>query len=244
MATQGGGSAGGEDDALADGFGLTGPTSGLRSPDAIDNPRNILQITTSVGVQALPPEEMAQLQQQLALAGLTPDGFQSGTLDDHTEKALNELKAISATMGMSDMDTLRVRIEQAALAEAGMAGGASGGVHRTVSEPVFTDPLTARNIVRAAMQDRLGRAPTADEYHQFRTSLSNSEGGQDVTTQTTSTNAKGVSTTKVTRSDDTTDPSPTDLADEFTRTGKLGKEANTRTIATDYYGVVDRLIGG
>ena len=34
------------------------------------------------------------------------------------------------------------------------------------------------------------------------------------------------------------------LADEFSRRGKLGKEANTRMVATSYMDVIDSLIGG
>ena len=251
-----------DDDVISGRFGLTGSgLSGLRSPDRIDTPDNVLNITTSVGVQSLPPEEMAVLQANLRRAQLLPSTYNpTGTLDDDTRKALSELKRTSSATGMSDLDTLRTRIEQAAMSEAGaygsdLAGGSSAGgpskttnVNKTITEPVFTDPMTARAVVRDALQARLGRAPDADEYHRFRKLLRNSEAGQDVTTQTSTTTSDGQGNTstvnRVKRSDDTTDPTPDVIADAFTRRGRLGTEANTRMAATGYYGVIDRLIGG
>lgn len=251
----------GTDDTLTGQFGLTGNyQSGLRSPDAIDRPGNVLSITTSANVQALPPEQMAQLQAQLLRAGLLPSTYKpTGTLDEDTRKALTELKAQSQASGMSDLDTLRTSIEQRALAASGAYGAdlASGGqaadnspavsVNKTVTEPLLTDPMTARGFIRDAMQSRLGRAPTADEYHQFRNLLSNTEGGQDVTTTRSvtkpgKTDNDSSTTTRVTRSDDTTDPTPATLADEMTRKGALGREANT-VQAADFMRVIQQRVG-
>ena len=244
--SSGGASAG--EDQVGGNFGLSAPPqSGLRSPDAIDRPgRNVLTITTSVGVQSMPPEEMAMLQQQLKAAGLTPDGFQvSGTLDPDTQKALLELKEVSKTTGTSDMETLRTRIEAAAQAElAGQqAAGPTTQTQTTITEPVFTDPLTARATVREAMERRLGRAPTADEYDRFHSLLTSKEGGQDVTTVTQRTGRSGNTTSRVSRSDDTTDPSAQDVAEEMTRKGKLGREANT-VQAASFFDVIARRVGG
>lgn len=252
--SSGGGASAGEDQVGAD-FTLSNPQprSGLRSPDAIDRPgRNVLTITTNVGVQSMPPEEMAMLQQYLKAAGLTPDGFQvSGTLDPDTQKALLELKEVSKTTGTSDMETLRTRIEVAAQAE--LSGGSGPGglgatgpkttTQTTITEPVFTDPITARATVREAMQARLGRMPTADEYDQFHSLLTSKEGGQDVTTTTHRTGRSGNTTSRVSRSDDTTDPSAQDVAEEMTRKGKLGREANT-VQAASYFDVIARRVGG
>jgi hypothetical protein len=213
-----------------------------------------IAITTSVGVQALPPEDMAALQSQLIRAGFTPSTYMpTGTLDDTTRAALLELKRTSSATGTSDLDTLQTSIDQQAAAAAGVygadlakgsAGGPSTSVNKTISDPTFTDPLTARSIVRDAMQTRLGRAPTADEYHQFNQQLKSSEGGQDVTTTTTHSDGQGHSTTRVRRSNNQTTPSPTDIADDFTRKGALGVEANTRTAGVDYYDALHNLIGG
>lgn len=228
--------------SVGGGFSLGDAQSGLRSPDAIDQPDNYLTITNTVGVQSLPPEEMADLQAALKQAGLTPDGFQtSGVLDGDTQKALLELKRNAQASGMSDMDTLRTRIATAAASAAG--GGSQYAPTRSITEPVFTDPLTARGVLRDAMTARLGRAPTSDEYHQFRTMLSNSEAGQDVSDSRTHVNKNGVVVTKTTHSDDTTDPSAADIADDYLSRGDLGREANT-VQAANYYDVIARRIGG
>ena len=93
------------------------------------------------------------------------------------------------------------------------------------------------------MADRLGRAPTADEYYKFKQLLSNEEAGQDVTTQTTTSDGQGNTKTRVKRSDDTTDPTAADLADDFSRRGALGREANT-VQAARYFDVIERLVRG
>jgi hypothetical protein len=245
---------GSDDDGLGPNYGLTGNSQpGLRSPDAIDSPRNVLNITTSVGVSAMPPEELAQIQAMLRRAGYTTEGYTpTGTLDDETVKGLQELKRTASATGMSDLDTLRQTLETRAQAEAGaygadLAGGSSGGaavdnspqvsVNKTITEPVLTDPMTIRAMFRATLEERLGRAPTADEYQKARKMIQNSEGGQDVTTTRSVTRPGETAndsrtTTRVTRSDNTTDPSPDVLLDDMSRRGKLGREANTVTAAS------------
>lgn len=237
---------------LGTNFGLTGGgLTGLRSPDRIDTPANVLNITTSVGVQSLPAEQMATLQAQLAQAGFTTESYTpTGTLDDETRKALLELKRTASATGVDDLTALRTTLETKAQVEAGIlpggdgtAGGPSRSVNKTITEPVFTDAMTARATVRDAMRARLGREPTADEYHQFRNLLSNSEAGQDVTTQVTRTDGQGNTTTRVKRSDDTTDPSPDTVADDMLRRGELGKEANTVTAAS-FFDIIAGKVGG
>jgi hypothetical protein len=252
------------EDEIAGEFGLTGNTqTGLRSPDAIDNPRNVLQITTSSNVLAMPPEQLAVLQAQLHAAGFLPSTYTpTGTLDDDTRKALLELKRTSSATGLSDLDTLRQTLETKAQAAAGAygdsyTGGSSGAaavdespavsVNKTITEPIFTDPMTARAVVRQAVEARLGRAPTSEEYHRFNKLLRNSEGGQDVTTTRSvtkpgETDNDSRTTTRVNRSDDTTDPTADVLADDFTRRGKLGREANTVTAAS-FMDVIARRVG-
>jgi hypothetical protein len=266
-------SAGGAASASGDGsgegeiagrFGLTAHQPGLRSPDAIDTPRNVLNITSSSNVSTLPPEQMAQLQAQLIAAGYTSSTYKpTGRLDEETRKALLELKADSTGSQMSDLDTLRERLEIRAQYEAGTLGGSSGSsggsaaapvdnspavsVNKTITDPVFTDPMTARTIVRQAVEARLGRAPTSEEYHRFNKLLRNSEGGQDVVTQRSvtkpgETDNDSISTQRISRSDDTTDPSADVIADDMTRRGKLGREANTVTAAT-FMDVIARRVG-
>lgn len=242
------------DNDLGGGFGLTGNFQpGLRSPDAIDSPRNVMSITSSTGVSTMPPEELAQLQAMLARAGYMSSTYNpSGVMDEDTRKALLALKRDASASGMSDLDTLRQTIETQAQVAAGaygadLAGGSSGGaavdnspsvsVNKTITEPTFTDPMTIRAMFRQTLEDRLGRAPTADEYHQARQLIQNSEGGQDVTTTRSvtkpgETDNDSRTTTRVSRSDDTTDPTPDVLLDDMSRRGKLGREANTVTAAS------------
>ena len=244
------------------GFGLTGNYQpGLRSPDAIDRPSNVLQVTTSANVSALPPEQLAMLQAQLLRGGFMPSTYSpTGTLDDDTRKGLLELKRTSQATGMSDLDTLNTVINTRAQAAAGAYGSdlASGGaavdnspsvqVNKTITEPVFTDPITARGILMDTLQARLGRAPTSEDYDQFKRLLQSSESGQDVTTvrQTTrpgKTDNDSRTTQRVTHSDDTTDPSASDLAEDMSRRGRLGREANT-VQAASVFDVIARRVGG
>lgn len=255
--TAGGGTEGGTQNSttekvssvgLGSDFTLTDPFehTNFASPNLIDNSAsNDLTITTSVGVQALPPEELAVLQAELQRAGLTPSTFRpTGTLDDDTRSALLELKRTAQASGMSDLDTLRQRASMIAAADLDSGSGSgTPGKSRTVSDPVYTDPMTARAVLRDAMTTRLGRAPTSDEYHQFREALSNAEGGQDITTQTTKIGKNGVPTTRVHRSDPTSDPTPDVVADDMLQRGALGREANT-VQAASYFDVIARLVGG
>jgi hypothetical protein len=214
----------------------------------------------------MPPEQLAVLQAQLHAAGFLPSTYTpTGTLDDDTRKALLELKRTASATGLDDISTLRQTLETKAQAAAGAygqdyadsSGGSSGGVapdmspsvsvNETITEPIFTDPMTARGLVRDAMEARLGRAPTSEEYHQFRQMLRNKEGGQDVTTTRSvtkpgETDNDSRTTTRVNRSDDTTDPDPSTVAEEFTMRGKLGREANTVTAAS-FMDVIARRVG-
>lgn len=215
----------------------------------IGDDRYNIPITNSVGLLSLPAEQLAMLQAQMVQAGLTPSTYlPSGTLDDETRAGLLELKRTASATGTSDVDTLRTMIQTKAQAAAGTLGGGSGdggsAGSKQIIEPQFTDPLTARGVLLDAMTQRLGRAPTSDEYHQFRHLLSNAEGGQDVVTQTpVGTDKKGRTITRVTRSDNTTDPSATDVADDYLSRGKLGREANT-VRAADYFDIIARKVGG
>ena len=243
--------------ALGGGFTLTdagtrADAGGLRSADAIDRPGadrlgNAIKITTDVGVSSLPPEQLAVLQSQLSKAGLTPSTYTpTGTLDDETKAALLELKRTAQSTGLSDMETLRTRINtQAMVAAGGVDGtGPSTTTNKTITEAQFTDPMTVRAMFRQTLTDRLGREPTAGEYQRARKLISNSEGGQDVTTTVTRNDGQGNTVSRVKHKDDTTDPSPDVILDDYSRRGKLGREANTFTAATDYLGVIDRLTGG
>jgi len=235
------GSGPAEEDGLGPGFTLGAAQSGLRSPDAIDRPGSYLTVTTSVGVQAMPPEQLAQLQAALARAGLTPGSYRpTGVLDEDTTAALLELKRDAAASGLSDMDTLRTRIETAAQAE---AAGPRRSRNRTVTAPVFTDPATARATARATFTSELGREPTAAEYAAYRARLRDAEAGADVTTTTTTAGPGGNTRTRVSRSDDTTDPSAAVVADEMVRRGALGRERNTKMAAIDYYQAAMSILG-
>jgi hypothetical protein len=244
-AAQGGGGGSASTKDITGAFAVTGmPTntlSGLRSPDRIDDHED-LEITTSLGVQKLPAEQMVQLQTMLQNAGLTPDGFKvSGNLDPDTKKALLELKATSRSTGLSDLATLQRAINtQTSLAA---TGGSEYTPTATVTEPTKLDAVTVRGMFRDVLQQRLGREPTADEYHDARKKVSASAGGQDVTTNTPSMGKDGTVTTRVTHSDDTEDPSPADVLDDMSRRGALGREANTVTAAS-FFDVIANRVGG
>lgn len=207
-------------------------------------------------IRNLSVENLARLQGQLATVGLIgPETrFRVGVPDSTTITAYKRLLEVANNYAISDSEALDMLARtpsmlggDVTLDEDGnpiMAAeeGPTRTVNKTITEPTFTDPLTARAIVREAMQARLGRAPTADEYQDFRKLLSNSEAGQDVTTTVTTTDGKGHSKTRVKHSDDTTDPSADVLADQFTRKGKLGREANT-VQAASFMDVIARRVG-
>lgn len=205
-------------------------------------------------IRRLSAENLARLQAQLASVGLIgPETkFRVGVPDSTTVTAYKRLLEVANNYAISDSDALDLLAKTPQLRGDGtqigpdgqVVGGPSKSVNTTVSDPVFTDAVTARATLRATLSDRLGRAPTADEYHRYRTLLSNEEAGQDVTTTITRTDGEGKSRTRVKRSDDTTDPSAAAVADDFSRRGKLGREANTHVAATDYFNIIDRLTGG
>jgi hypothetical protein len=198
------------------------------------------------------PEAIARLQADLASAGLIGPstkfrvGVVMGTTDP-TYAAFKKALGTANTMGTTWEEAVNYLAKTPQVQGDGTVVGAPNGpstsVNTTTSDPVLTDPVTARATLRTTLEQRLGRAPTADEYHQFRSMLTNSEGGQDVTTVTNTPDGQGNITRHVKHSDPTSDPSAADLADQFSRRGKVGKEANTHQIATDYYGAVASLIG-
>lgn len=199
------------------------------------------------------PEEIARLQAKLASAGLIGAstkfrvGIVTGT-SDPTYSAFKKALGTANRYGVNVDDAVNFLAANPEVRGDGTpvdaTGGPSRSVNKTISDPVLTDPLTARATLRSTLEDRLGRAPTSDEYHQFRTLLSNAEGGQDVTTTISTTDGEGHSKTRVKRSDPTSDPSAATVADDFSRKGALGKEANTRTAGVDYYDAIASLIGG
>jgi len=215
-------------------------------------------------VRRMSVEDIARLQASLAKAGLIGPStkFRVGMPDSTTVSAYKKLLETANNYAITDVEALDLLATkpQATGSQAtggtstsgGSAGGASAAqdLSRTetqtrTDDPVFTDPMTARATLRGTLSDRLGRDPTADEYHKFRTLLSNEEGGQDTTTTVTKYGKRGqVKSSRSTPSDRTTDPSADVIADDMSRTGKLGKEANTFQAATGFFGVLDRLTGG
>jgi hypothetical protein len=225
--------------------GMLFPTGQPHQPQYEDGSENV--------VRRMSVENLARLQSQMARVGLIGPStkFRVGIPDPTTVTAYKKLLTIANNYAISDVQALDFLAEnpeatgaQAVGADGSTAGGPTRSVHKQVNDPVFTDPLTARAVLRQTLEDRLGRAPTSDEYQRLRKQLSNSEGGQDVTTSITTTDGQGNSKTRSKPSDTTTDPSADVIADDMSRRGALGKEANTRQIGNGYYDAIASLIGG
>lgn len=207
-------------------------------------------------------EDIARLQIRLSKAGLIgPETkFRLGQVlgtSDATYTAFKKLLGAANTRGVG-WDSMLTKLESQPQSRGdGKTMGAdgrwtSGGAtsqKRTetrtdVNEAMFTDPATARDTLRTAMESRLGRAATADEEARFRANLRAEEAGDQVTTTTSKYGRTGnLKSTVSTQLDDTSDASASTVADDFTRQGKLGKEANTRMTGVDYYGSILSLPG-
>jgi len=112
------------------------------------------------------------------------------------------------------------------------------------SEALLTDPLTARDTVRRVMESELGRAPDAAEYKRFVANLRDQEAGDDVSTTTSVYGRKGrLKSSTSSRVDDTQDVSPDVLANSMVRSGKLGRERNTKMAGVDYYQAAMSVLG-
>lgn len=209
-------------------------------------------------IRQLSTENLARLQGQLAIAGLIgPETrFRVGIPDSTTINAYKTLLGVANNYAISETDALQMLKEKPSLlgnqvsvdAQGNLVGGTGASLAHTetrtdTNDPMFTDPVTARGVLRDTLQQRLGREPTADEYHQFRHLLRNKEGGQDVTTTVTKYGKRGqVKSSVSTPSDNTTDPSAADVADDMSRRGDLGREANV-VRAASFMDIIARRVG-
>lgn len=211
----------------------------------------------------LSAEELARLQGRMAQVGLIGPStrFRLGQMDTPTLSAYRSLLSLANRYGWSDSDALdaigqnpQLKGSQVTVDANGNLVAASAGPHKetttqkTITDPVYTDPATAREALRQQWEQSFGRAPTAAEYRRYAHRLRAAEAGADVTTQRTTTQYDATgratdSTTHVSRQDDTTDPSAATVADQMSRQGKLGRERNTRMVGVDYFGAIMNLPG-
>ena len=187
----GGAAAAEEPDELGADFGLSGvrtnTLSGLRSPDRIDSFEN-LTITSSVGVQSMPPEQLAVLQEQLQRGGYYPSTYKpSGMLDDDTVNALLDLKNTAARSGMSDMDALTQSVRM--IDESG-DGGTSTDVRTSRSFQDYSR-LDAEAVAENAFQAALGEDPSPKQIGALRKALNEYAKANPSTSTTTTTYKPG-----------------------------------------------------
>jgi hypothetical protein len=227
--------------------------------DAVSDPR----------IQDYPAEVVAKIQAGLRIGGLIPDSavLTRGGVDNATQAGWNDLLGYAnryavdwqTALGELTTDPVTGKKRTTPVSTYGGTNKSTGTTtDTTTTEALFTDPVTARATVRSAMSQRLGRDPTDHEYARFQKLLHGKEAGPDVQTRTTkhgttttttgtqensTTSTTGADTSTVTRQDDTVDPSASDVADEFSRQGTIGTEANTFHAATDLYGAAMKALG-
>ena len=232
------------------------PMQGIRRPDSLDPTSE--QVTpfypagSEDSLSNMGADDIGRIQGELVKAGLLSKGtsIRYRSADESTIAAYKKLLAYANQNGLTQTEALsELQSAPESKIEDLMGGGASedkSGTRSTtdVNEAMFTDPATARDTLRTAMETRLGRAATADEEARFRAALRQEEAGDSVSTRTTTYGRKGNPKSSYTsQADDTTDASASTVADDFTRTGKLGREANTRMTGVDYYGAILSLPG-
>lgn len=212
-------------------------------------------------LSALSVEELARLQGRMASVGLIGPStrFRIGVVDNATVSAYKTLLSTANRYGVTDSEALRMLAQTGELKGGEVTTDKDGNIvaahpetkttrQKTVTEPVYTDPATARQALRNVWQQSFGRDPSDAEMRRYAHRLRAAESGADVTAQTTKTHydAEGTATSSVshvTHQDDDTDPSPEIVAEQMSRRGKLGRERNNRMAATDYMGAILNLPG-
>lgn len=194
------------------------------------------------------PEDVFRMQRALSKAGLIGPKTRvtAGFWDDTTVSAYKKLLGFANRHGFeSEVEALEA---YAAGREAGLdldgdgvaddAADApfSGKKTRTDRSVNLSDPASARQLLRKTLSDKLGRSPRRDEFDQFVGALRSFERANPSVSTTTQEYADdelvGTSTTS---SGGLSEGAYTGFAEEYAQAGKLGEEANTFRVATDYY---------
>lgn len=237
----------------ADRFSPRAPSTGPISPRAVDwNPSlgsqsklPLYESGTALNLlRSLSDRDIAAMQRDLRAVGII--GPQTRVrlgdfTDPVTQKGFEELLGVANMMGTdfaTAIQTLRSKPLGLYDEEGNFIGGGGGGGSRTQTSTSttinLTDPTTARAVLRQALEDRLGRGPKEEEFQTFLSTLNNFERKNPrKETATTTVDAEGNSST--TRTLSGSEVTPAAAADEFTRQGELGEEANTFMVANDYY---------
>ncbi len=229
----------------------------VRTPDRVDP--GFTQVAprygpdTAPNLADLPSEIVTKIQRSMRIAGLIGKEtvLARGMVDNNTQAAWEELLSISNRQGL-DWQTTLSRLTTDPTSGREFTTPAGTRTSQTTRNVSVTDPMTARTQARQTWQSRLGRAPTSKELSAFEDALNAYEKANPSTTTTDTTsvtldngtqddeaNVENAATTT-----SMTTPTADVFADEYTRKGKLGVEANTRTAGTDYFDAVLRLVGG
>jgi hypothetical protein len=196
-------------------------------------------------IESFPAEVVAQIQAMMRVAGLIPRTtiVTNHGADKATQAGWVQLLSMSNRLGsqwqntLTDLTTDPLTGKQRTVPATGSTRTGHTYTSTSTTDPTFTDPATAKQTVRDAMQQRLGRDPTDAEFARFTKALHSNDAQSGSTTTTSSTtDASGntVSNSRTTGgSQDSASPSV--VADQFARTGKVGVEGNTKMAAIDYY---------
>lgn len=206
---------------------------------------------------AMAPEDIAMLQEQMRQAGLYPKNgsYRVGRWDEATIDAYERVLAHANRNGVPDRIALRQLRESPEMGGDGKLRGAGGqddgpfvGTRRqTSTRNRLTDPTSARAIIRSTLRERLGRAPSAEEYSAFIGALSSAEQANPIYTTDSATytpDGQGGSEVTSSTSMSTGGLDPGGFAEEYAQAGSLGTEANTFKVEGDFYNAAMQAISG
>jgi hypothetical protein len=205
-------------------------------------------------IRNLGPEETFRIQRLLVKAGLIgkKTKFRLGLWDDTTVNAYKKAMVFANRYTVDLPEALDMLAQGQAegagvdLDGEGDVGGPeelfSGNKTTTQSQVNLTDAQSARGLLRQALRQKLGRAPTKDEMAQFVSSLNSAERANPRSSTTTSTFDEGEQVSSSTSTSGGLDSGA--YTDEFTDS-KFGQEMGTYQAATTYYDALrDVLRGG